>query len=185
MGSYLPSLPKGCWFILLISVVSLSEVSDCRSPPRSTLALRLLGPEPVSPGRQGQRSGVTVKYSYSSCTNKLSWIEYWHLLFPLLAIKDILMLLVKCPWTSSPSRRQCGIFTRINAYNFIDMNHKIFSMQYITKPYFDLFRHLTNWMTSLQWLYTNDLYLRTGCLTYLCPFWGSLFTYSIYTINLN
>lgn len=62
LGSYRPSLLKGCWFILLISVVSLSEVSDCRSPPRSTLALRLLGPEPVSPGRSQTN---TKKFSFN------------------------------------------------------------------------------------------------------------------------
>lgn len=61
LGSYCPSLLKGCWFILLISVVSLSEVSDCRSP-RSTLALRLLGPEPVSPGRSQTN---TKKFSFN------------------------------------------------------------------------------------------------------------------------
>lgn len=65
LGSYRPSLLKGCWFILLISVVSLSEVSDCRSPPRSTLALRLLGPEPVSPGRS-QTNTKKISFNLSA-----------------------------------------------------------------------------------------------------------------------
>lgn len=52
-GSCLPPLLFGWWFILLISVVSLSEVLDRLSPPPSTLALGLLAPEPGSPENQG------------------------------------------------------------------------------------------------------------------------------------
>ncbi len=81
LGSYLPSLLKGCWFILLISVVSLSEVSDCRSPPRSTLALRLLGPEPVSPviERQGEGSQLNNMHAPLSFLESNTNIYFPHL----------------------------------------------------------------------------------------------------------